>query len=780
MRHGQRSSILNMDYSLSFPTVRKKASTIKEQIRKRAEKLQRYASADPAEFPHNGQSAIFDGSFVPCKELDSPFKKLINSQIAPAHTRQLECFANQYKIRDVLPPKQYVNEKEASGNMKDDSSKDDKDIPDGGRDEFDMLSVASNEDFEIRDDGSVLLRGHSFDTSTSTSQSLPPINSSSGSQQSSLSKSECDKYFGINSKMDYYKTYRNLDRRSKIMDISPDDNDTWGMAELKHPVGFNDADSLSAMSSSIIDIQDDYFDKDELLDLCPSSPRSIYLAKVIKMDTSPTNPYYRSQLTTTLNLNGRGLGDDRARSIASCLSSLPFLKTLNIADNGIAGATLAGIFKNLKQNKNNSIESVDVSSNHMNNISAEAIASLLSCDDCNLRKLYIRKTNCDDSMSLKIMQSLLSNSSVCDIDLSENKIGMDIPFEVSKITIVDAALDEKYGSSSSSSSSSSSLSSLSSSRIPPLSLNLSWNLIKQTSYNLQVLEQLCQYMCLKSLNLSLNNLGVEGGKRISAIILHCHALTDVILENCGLDSAAIFTICCSARENKNIVYVNVNNNCIGEQGARCCARLSCHYGDRIKISASECCLKGHSKHSVYKIDCPCADYDLDLKSIYSRAIFMDILFLISVNTRYYIQSCSESLDQRSWNTVEVNERYSVPLEGWAQVQLREKEECHQINTIIFEEHHKKRLIEASEKTSQPTLMIFYGCQNFALRLHDAIWLEAKLYEDVPGRDRLRSFSLVIPLLVTDNDAQEFVEYCSKQHRIPMEALKASAPRFVNT
>ena len=95
-----------MDYSLSFPTVRKKASTIKEQIRKRAEKLQRYASADPAEFPHNGQSAIFDGSFVPCKELDSPFKKLINSQIAPTHTRQLECFANQYKIRDVLPPKQ--------------------------------------------------------------------------------------------------------------------------------------------------------------------------------------------------------------------------------------------------------------------------------------------------------------------------------------------------------------------------------------------------------------------------------------------------------------------------------------------------------------------------------------------------------------------------------------------------------------------------------------------------------------------------------------------------
>ena len=735
----------------SFPKVRNKASRIKTLIRKKADELNIHTVP---KYTTDELSSEFDDEPLFVSPEDSDLRKLLDSPVSPTHSRQLEWFVNQANIRDVLPPRIFVGDDAVHDDTITENGLNRKDHTIEWEDEdFSTLSMNSGENFEIRDDGSVMLKGKEFETSSAF---LPSISSS-------LSKSECDKYFGVNSKMEYYKVYREMDRRSKIMDMSSEDIqsmvvESYQFNRLNDESSLGQNDSVSALSPLAVDNEDDdCLDQDIILpDLYPTSPRSLYLTKLISLNSSPTNPYYRSRLTTSLNLNARGLGDEKILHLVHCLSSLPFLKTLNIADNGISGATIAEIFNNMRHTTSLMLDSIDISSNHMNFESANAIASLLSCEDCKLQKLYLRKTKCDDSMSDRLLKSLLLNSTIIEIDFSENKIGS----EISRTSMDGNEMQSLL------------------SRNCPLSLNMSWNIMKPSSCSYTALEKICPFICLKSLDLSLNNLGPEGGKRISAVIINCKYLNDIILENCGLDSTAMFTICCSARENLSVVNINVSNNFIGEQGARSCARLACYNGDRVKIDVTNCSLKGHTKATVYRVDYPCADYDLDLKSIYSRSIFMDILFLVSVNNRYYIETCTHSVDRKLWNPIDIDDKYVIPAVGWVRIQLRENQESCQIHGVIFNDVHKKYLIEFSQTSSKPALVILYGCQNFALGVSDAVWLEAKIYEDLPvGTNRLRSFGLVIPLLATDKQAEEFIEVYSRNYGVPKEILEESTHRI---
>ena len=57
-------------------------------------------------------------------------------------------------------------------------------------------------------------------------------------------------------------------------------------------------------------------------------------------------------------------------------------------------------------------------------------------------------------------------------------------------------------------------------------------------------------------------------------------------------------------------------------------------------------------------------------------------------------------------------------------------------------------------------------------------LVGKLCEDLPlGTNRLRSFGLVMPLLATDNQAEEFIEVHSRNYGVPKEMLKESTHRI---
>ena len=187
----------------SFPIVKNKASRIKTQIRKRANELNMHTNPEYSSDEHTSE---FNYEPIFVSPEDSDFRKLLDSPVSPTHSRQLECFVNLINIRDVLPPITFLGDDVVHDDTitEDELNRKDHTIEEED-DDFSTLSMNSGENFEIRDDGSVMLKGKEFETSSAF---LPSISSS-------LSKSECDKYFGVNSKMEYYKVYREMDRRSK-------------------------------------------------------------------------------------------------------------------------------------------------------------------------------------------------------------------------------------------------------------------------------------------------------------------------------------------------------------------------------------------------------------------------------------------------------------------------------------------------------------------------------------------------------------------------------------
>jgi len=93
----------------------------------------------------------------------------------------------------------------------------------------------------------------------------------------------------------------------------------------------------------------------------------------------------RKRLTSKLSLNNQGIGDRCALILASSLSDVPFISSLDLSDNNLTDVSMTPLFEAIQHNSN--IKEIDFSSNVIDSHSAAALAKYLKSEHCALRKV---------------------------------------------------------------------------------------------------------------------------------------------------------------------------------------------------------------------------------------------------------------------------------------------------------------------------------------------------------------------------------------------------------
>jgi Ran GTPase-activating protein (RanGAP) involved in mRNA processing and transport len=152
------------------------------------------------------------------------------------------------------------------------------------------------------------------------------------------------------------------------------------------------------------------------------SPRAIFINGCLKNKIPPiTIALVRRNLTSTINLAHMGIGDKIAGILAGCLSSLPYLQVLNLADNNLADKGLSELLNSASKHKE--IEELDISNNTVGTAASKALGAFLANPDCKLRSLRLRDANIDDAECANICGVLKKNTNLKELDLSKNLLG---------------------------------------------------------------------------------------------------------------------------------------------------------------------------------------------------------------------------------------------------------------------------------------------------------------------------------------------------------------------
>lgn len=152
------------------------------------------------------------------------------------------------------------------------------------------------------------------------------------------------------------------------------------------------------------------------------SPRAIFINGCLKNKIPPiTIALVRRNLTSTINLAHMGIGDKIAEILAGCLSSLPYLQVLNLADNNLADKGLSELL--ISAAKHKEIEELDISNNIIGYNASKALGAFLGHPECKLKSLKLRDANIDDAECANICGVLKNNKCLTELDLSKNLLG---------------------------------------------------------------------------------------------------------------------------------------------------------------------------------------------------------------------------------------------------------------------------------------------------------------------------------------------------------------------
>ncbi|KAH8064629.1 hypothetical protein JL722_1506 [Aureococcus anophagefferens] len=148
-----------------------------------------------------------------------------------------------------------------------------------------------------------------------------------------------------------------------------------------------------------LDDSDDDDDRDPGIFADPASPRHQFLIELVRMrDLPPECVLLRRDLTTTLNLSHRGLGD------------------------GVGEVTIGPLFRALEK-MGPKLKTLDLSQNDLDWRSAAQLSSFIKRKVCGLVELRVAHADFDDSELASVMDSVKTNRTLRTLDLRGNGIG---------------------------------------------------------------------------------------------------------------------------------------------------------------------------------------------------------------------------------------------------------------------------------------------------------------------------------------------------------------------
>lgn len=356
----------------------------------------------------------------------------------------------------------------------------------------------------------------------------------------------------------------------------------------------------------------------------PNSPRSKYIMKCLSGRVNPrASLILRKTLTKELYLQHYGMGDEMAKMLAESLAELPFINSINIADNNLTDAGMKPLLDACMIMPK--LTTLDMSDNVIGPETADALADLLTKDPPTLERLLLRKADVDDFEGERFVTALLGNTVIKELDLSNNLIGHAEILNTVMPDLLTAteALAEL----------------LRSDTCHLETLKLSWNMIRLDS-GIDLAKSLEINSSLTHLDLRYNSLGHDGGQALGNSLMENRTLKTLLISNNNLNSTACFVICIGVEQNLALKYVNMDENPIGEAGARCLMHVSTAVGTRLELSAARCNTSLRDDKFWFDQERPCRAYNLDLSVNYDRAVAFKVLSLVANHPTIIINSAS--------------------------------------------------------------------------------------------------------------------------------------------
>lgn len=276
-------------------------------------------------------------------------------------------------------------------------------------------------------------------------------------------------------------------------------------------------------------------------------------------------------MTKQLNLQHLGMGDVLAALLAECVTSLPFVQSINVADNMLTDGGLGPLIMAAREMPG--LLELNLSLNEIGPVAAKALFDYLVLPTCPLERLLLNSADVDDFECGRFIEAVKQNRSLRELDLSSNKIGTAENLNTVMPDIVtggeaiaDLLRDPQCRLSK---------------------LNLAWNMIRLGGA-IDMAQSLAVNETLTYLDLSYNSLSTEGGVTIGVSLLRNRCIQTLILASNSLDSVACFTICAGIIENRSLRRVSLDGNPIGQTGMRALMLVPVLCGNRVKVTAARC------------------------------------------------------------------------------------------------------------------------------------------------------------------------------------------------
>ena len=363
----------------------------------------------------------------------------------------------------------------------------------------------------------------------------------------------------------------------------------------------------------------------------PNSPRSKYIMKCLNGGVNPrASLIIRKSVTKELNLQHYGMGDEMAQMLAESLADLPFINSINIADNNLTDRGMKPLLDAAITMPK--LTTLDMSDNVIGPDTADALACLLTKEPPTLERLILSKADVDDFEGERFVSALIGNTVIKEINLSNNLIGHAEILNTVMPDLLTAteAIAELLRSKSC--------------RLE--TLKLSWNMIRLDS-GIDLAKSLEVNKSLTYLDLRYNSLGHEGGQTLGNSLLENRTLKTLLISNNNITSTAAFVICVGVEQNLALKYVNMDENPIGEGGARSLMHVSTAVGSRLELSAARCNTSLRDDKFWFDQERPCRSYNLDLTNCYDRAVAFTLLTLVANHPTIIVSSASYQSSRNS-------------------------------------------------------------------------------------------------------------------------------------
>ena len=332
----------------------------------------------------------------------------------------------------------------------------------------------------------------------------------------------------------------------------------------------------------------------------PSSPRTRYIDACSRQGVAPrVSLLVRRTLSKKLDLRHQGMQDAMCVMLAQSLPGLPYIESINVADNNLTDIGLAPLFDSVAEMEG--ILELDVSQNEIGPLAAAALSRYLTLWSCSLQMLVLSKADVDDFECERFVSVIKSNKSLTHLDLSYNKIGASENLNTvmpDMITGSEALADLL--------------------RSPDCHLRtliLTYNMIR-----LDGGEELCSSLnvnkSLTYLDLSYNSMAEPGGCALGSALEGNASLEHLIISYNNIGSCACTVICAGIIENRGLRRLVLDGNPIGVEGAKALMIPPTIVGQRLKISAQKCNITMRDSSSWFETDKPLRDYSLHLDDPY--------------------------------------------------------------------------------------------------------------------------------------------------------------------